>query len=67
MYNSTQRLVPNPINRYWIGADTQGIKYNSDGSLDIYIQPQSPGQAKENNWLQLFSLQKQHGNCHRYE
>ena len=25
-YNSTQRLIPNPINRYWIGADTQGIK-----------------------------------------
>jgi hypothetical protein len=51
MYNSTQRLVPNPINRYWIGADTPGITYNKDGSLDIYIQPQSPGQAKQNNWL----------------
>ncbi|MGC2574049.1 MAG: DUF1214 domain-containing protein, partial [Candidatus Nitrosopolaris sp.] len=50
-YNSTQRLIPNPINRYWIGADTQGITYNKDGSLDIYIQPQSPGQAKQNNWL----------------
>jgi hypothetical protein len=21
-YNSTERLIPNPINRYWIGADT---------------------------------------------
>jgi len=51
MYNSTQRLLPNPINRYWIGADTPGIKYNTDGSLDIYVQPQSPGHAKENNWL----------------
>jgi hypothetical protein len=51
MYNSTQRLVPNPINRYWIGADTPGITYNKDGSLDIYVQPQSPGQAKQNNWL----------------
>jgi len=51
MYNSTQRLVPNPINRYWIGADTPGIMYNKDGSLDVYIQPQSPGQAKQNNWL----------------
>jgi Protein of unknown function (DUF1214) len=44
-------LVPNPINRYWIGADTPGIMYNKDGSLDIYIKPQSPGQAKQNNWL----------------
>jgi len=51
MYNSTQRLVSNPINRYWIGADTPGIMYNKDGSLDVYIQPQSPGQAKQNNWL----------------
>ena len=51
MYNNTQRLLPNPINRYWIGADTPGIKYNTDGSLDIYVQPQSPGHAKENNWL----------------
>jgi len=50
-YNSTQRLVPNPINRYWIGADTPGIMYNKDGSLDIYIQPQSPGQTKQSNWL----------------
>jgi hypothetical protein len=45
MYNSTQRLVPNPINRYWIGADTPGIMYNKDGSLDIYIQP-NPGQNR---------------------
>jgi len=51
MYNSTQRLVPNPINRYWIGADTPGIAYNKDGSLDVHVQPQSPGQAKQNNWL----------------
>src|SRR5215469_7843574 len=41
MYNSTQRLVPNPINRYWIGADTPGIMYNKDGSLDVYVQPES--------------------------
>ena len=50
-YNSTQRLVPNPINRYWIGEYTPGLKYNTDGSLDIYVQPHSPGQAKQNNWL----------------
>jgi hypothetical protein len=51
MYNSTQRLVANPIDRYQIGEYTQGLKNNTDGSLDIYMMHQSPGQAKESNWL----------------
>jgi hypothetical protein len=34
-------LVPNPINHYWVGADTPGITYNKYGSLDVYIQPES--------------------------
>ncbi len=50
-YNSTQRLVPNPVNVYQVGKYTQGLKKNADGSLDIYVQPQSPGQAKQSNWL----------------
>jgi hypothetical protein len=27
------------------------LKYNSDGSLDIFIQAESPGADKESNWL----------------
>ena len=51
IYNNTQGLVANPINQYMVGEYTQGLKNNTDGSLDIYIQHQSPGQARESNWL----------------
>ena len=44
-------MVPNPINRYQIAGYTQGLKNNTDGSLDIYIQHQNPGTQKESNWL----------------
>lgn len=50
-YNaSTYMLVPNPIFRYAIGDRTQGLQYNPDGSLDIYIQADAP-EGKESNWL----------------
>ena len=50
MYNAQSFFVENPINRYNIAA-WMPLKYNKDGSLDIYIQRESPGKAKESNWL----------------
>jgi hypothetical protein len=50
-YNNASYLVDNPINRYAIGDRTPGLKYNEDGSLDIYIQHDSPGKDKQSNWL----------------
>ena len=42
--------VHNPIERYQIGSGMP-LNYNADGSLDIYVQPNSPGKDKEANWL----------------
>jgi hypothetical protein len=50
MYDAQSFLVANPINRYNIAA-WMPLKYNPDGSLDIYIQRDSPGKEKEANWL----------------
>lgn len=52
MYNMPQfYLIENSINRYSIGDRTPELKYNQDGSLDIYLQKDSPGPDKESNWL----------------
>jgi len=42
--------VPNVLNRYAI-APWMPLKFNADGSLDIYLQAESPGADKEANWL----------------
>ena len=50
MYDSKQRFVANPINRYAIG-DRDQLVTDADGGLTIYIQHDSPGSNKEANWL----------------
>ena len=53
MYDGkSQLLIKNPINRYLINSPMlPGMKRNADGSLTLYIQKESPGKAKEANWL----------------
>jgi len=50
MYDGGYFFVENPINRYSISA-RQDLKRNADGSVDLYIQHESPGPDKESNWL----------------
>lgn len=50
MYDENYFFVANPINRYSISA-RQNLKANADGSVDLYIQKDSPGADKESNWL----------------
>jgi hypothetical protein len=50
MYDEAGFQVPNPLNRFALG-DRDELKYNPDGSLDLYLQSESPGSDKESNWL----------------
>jgi len=52
MYNEKILFASNPINRYCLGSlsDPPLIK-NPDGSIDIYIQRDSPDPARTSNWL----------------
>lgn len=50
MYNGEYFFVANPLNKYTVSPRDE-LQYNADGSLDIYIQNESPGKDKEANWL----------------
>ena len=50
MYDGDYFFVKNPLNRSNV-SPRNDLKYNADGSLDLYIQHDSPGKDKEANWL----------------
>lgn len=50
MYDTDFFFVPNPINRYDL-AERDKLIANPDGSVDMYLQADSPGKDKEANWL----------------
>lgn len=43
-------FVPNALNKFTV-SPRNDLKYNTDGSLTLYFQEQSPGKDKESNWL----------------
>lgn len=50
MYDAQYFFVDNPLNRYTLSQRNK-LKANADGSIDLYIQHESPGKDKESNWL----------------
>jgi hypothetical protein len=50
MYDTEFFFVPNSINRYDL-SQRNHFNNNADGSVDLYIQADSPGKNKEANWL----------------
>lgn len=50
MYDDKYFFVANPLNRYNLSQRNKFVT-NPDGSVDLYLQAESPGKAKEANWL----------------
>jgi hypothetical protein len=50
LYGEDGYFVANALHRFAIG-DRDALKFNSDGSLDLFIQHEAPGEDRKNNWL----------------
>jgi hypothetical protein len=50
LYDAAGFQVGNPLDRFAVSS-WMPFAYNADGSLDLYIQNESPGTDKEANWL----------------
>ena len=63
MYDDDFFFVPNPIKRYDL-AQRDKLVANADGSVDLYLQAESPGKDKEANWLPAPKGKFQLGDAH---
>lgn len=50
LYDAEGFQVPNSLNRFAVSS-WMPLKYNADGSLDLYFQNEKPGKDMEANWL----------------
>ncbi|MGC4933516.1 DUF1254 domain-containing protein [Gordonia sp. DT30] len=50
MYDGEGYQVANELDRFALG-DRDPLRYNDDGSLDLYVQHTDPGGDKTSNWL----------------
>lgn len=51
-YNADDFLIKNDFNRFALG-DRDALRYNTDGSLDLYFQTNPPTADKMSNWLPI--------------
>jgi hypothetical protein len=51
LYNKEHLFEPNALNRFSLGTKSKSLKYDTDGSLTLYFQNDSPGGDKESNWV----------------
>lgn len=49
-YDPRYAVYAHPSNRFSVSSHAD-LKYNTDGSLDLYLQHESPGPDKEPNWV----------------
>lgn len=50
MYDKEGFQIPNALDRFALSSHDD-LTYNDDGSLDLYVQHESPGKERESNWL----------------
>jgi hypothetical protein len=50
LYGEDGYFVANAIQRFAIG-DRDALKFNGDGSLDLFVQHDAPGTGRDSNWL----------------
>ena len=50
LYDANGYFVANAMNRYALG-DRDRLRFNDDGSLDLYVQHERPAESQVANWL----------------
>jgi hypothetical protein len=50
LYDKLGFQIANPLSRFALSSHDP-LQYNADGSLELYLQHESPGKDKESNWL----------------
>jgi hypothetical protein len=51
LYDGDHFFAPNKLNRFSLGTKNKDLKFNSDGSLTVYVQNALPSGDKQANWL----------------